>query len=120
MCAVHRAHDMNAEHQPEVRQVDLGESLVTQNPRVAHEDIHLAPAVDGPRHHLFNPGQVLDNRVVAECLASETGDLAADLGGSIGIEVIDHYPGAVLSQRQSVRPAQSFAAAGYDGDSIAE
>ena len=46
-----RAHQVNLDHQPEVRQAHLGEALVAQDPGVVHENVHATPRRERAAHH---------------------------------------------------------------------
>ena len=61
---------MNVEHEPKIRQVELGEGPITQDSRVIDQYVDATPAAQRKRHHALDGTDVLHIRSTGERLTS--------------------------------------------------
>jgi hypothetical protein len=113
---------VHVQHQPEVRQVHLGEGLVAQDAGVVHQDVDASPAAHRVGHHGLHRGLVGDRGAVGHRGAAGRLDLSHHrFGGGEGLalgraaEVVDHDPRSPRGQCQRMLSAQAPARAGDDG-----
>ena len=127
--AVHRAHQVDVDDEPEVVELHLGEALVAQDAGVVDEDVDPAPLGQRRVDHRLHGAEVGDRGAVGDRLAAGGADLLGDgVGGGRraaaaverAAQVVDDDRRAARRQRQRVLAAEAAAGAGHDRDASIE
>ena len=116
---------MDVEHFCEIGDFHLGERLVAQDAGIGAQQIDAAPLLGGALDHGGDLLEVRDIGAVGHRRAAGFADFL-DHGfgrrqraaGAVAraAEIVDHHLGAAARQPQRMRPSQTIARAGDDGD----
>ncbi len=116
---MHAAHQVHVQHQPEIFQGALGETLVTQDAGVVDQDIDPAPLVHGLLDHGLDL-VVGDIGAVGDGLATGCTNLGDHIVGVLQFaarvrKIVNQYFRAAFGECQRVAAAEPAACAGNDG-----